>query len=183
MKSLLILTAIVCGVMLCLIVRFLCKRLWLFGQLNRFAKRHNYTCIVPFSCILPINSGSNIVKIKTDKNSYNIKLFGLLRKHCEIHFWNLQEYSTHWYFTRAEYLGSPGPIGLTNDHRHRSLGNTDWATDPNAIPVLLLSPSHAPVKLTKTDVNHLEELRGGDKIENAVFADLDYLFRYIEKHQ
>ena len=183
MKTLLILAVIGAGIMLCMLLRFMIKRLWLFLQLKKFAEKHNYDCIVPFLCILPLNSSSHIIQIKTGKNSYNIKPFGLLRKHCEIHFWSTEEYSTHWYFTRAEYLGSPGPIGLTNDHRRRSLSNTDWTTSPNAVPILLLTPSHAPVKLTKTDVNHLEELRAGDKIGDVIFADLDYLFRHIEKHQ
>ena len=73
------------------------------------------------------------------------------------------------------------PLGVSTKRR-RNLGKTDWLT-ADGVPVLLISPAHAPVCMTQTDVNHLVQLRVGDKIGNALFADLDYLFRHIEKQK
>lgn len=179
MKAAQIIISIALFVMVCILLRFILKRFWLFCSLKKFAKKHNYTCSMPLSCLLPLNSGNRYAQIRTPKAVYNIKLFGLMRKHCEIHFWSAQEYSTEWYFLRTEFVGTT-PIGQTNDRRHRNLGRADWLA-ADGVPVLLISPTHAPVRLTKTDVNHLVDLRAGDKIGDAIFADLDYLFRYIEK--
>ena len=180
MKAVQILIAIVLAAIAYLLLRFIIKRLWLFSSLKKFAKKHNFTCTIPLAVLLPINSSNRYVQITTTKSVYNIKLFGLLRKHCEIHFWNTQEYSVAWYFMRTEFTGTT-PICLSATHR-RSLGKPDWLT-ADGVPILLISPAQAPVRLTKTDVNHFTRLRAGEKICDAIFADLDYLFRYIEKQE
>lgn len=181
MLAIQILFAIALAIVVLLLLRFIMKRLWLFHQLKRFAKEHNYACAIPRSCMLPYNRNHSYVQIRTPNTVYNIKLFGLLRKNCEIHFWSATEYSTYWYSLRTEFAGAT-PICQTNHHRHRSLGKADWLT-ANGVPVLLISPVHTPVRLTKTDVNHFVNLRVGEKIGDAIFADLDYLFRHIENRE
>ena len=181
MKAVLILFTIALAIVVILLLRFIMKRLWLFYQLKRFAKENNYTCTIPRSCLLPNNRNNHYVLICTENAVYNIKLFGLLLKHCEIHFWNAQEYSTDWYLMRSGFIAAT-PIGQTNHRPRRYLGKTDWL-NTDGIPVLLLSPTNAPVRLTQTNVNHLIELRSGDKIDNVIFADLDYLLRHIENRK
>lgn len=180
MKFVLILIVIALFITGWLFLRFILKRIWLFAVLRKFSKKHGYTCITPLSCLLPNNRSKCLVQIETGSTVYSVKLFGLLRKHCDIHFWSSQEYSATQYFTRSEYVGGT-PIGLTGARR-RSLGNGNWAvnSEKEVVPVLLISPANAPVRLTQTKVNRLEYLRAGEKIINTIFADLDYLLRYIE---
>ena len=183
MKAMQIFIAIALAITIYLFLRFIVKRLWLFAVMCKFAKKHGYTCKMPISCLLPNNRGNSIVQIETNNTLYVIKLFGLLRKHCDIHFWSLKEYSVTQYFTRSEYVGGT-PIGLTGARR-RSLGSEDWAvySEKEVIPVLLISPANAPVRLSRTDVNHWEHLRAGEKIEDVLFADLDFLLRFIENRE
>lgn len=183
MNSLQILILIALVVMVCIVLRFVVKRIWLFTVLRKFAKKHGYTCKLPLSCLLPNNHNKHLVQIETGNTVYSIKLFGLLRKHCDIHFWSLKEYSATQYFSRREYVGGT-PIGLTGARR-RSLGNGNWtvSSEKEVIPVLLISPANAPVRLSQTQVNHFEYLRAGERIENAVFADLDFLMGFIENRE
>ena len=183
MKVIQILIAIALAVVAYISIRFVFKRIWLFAVLQRFSKKHGYTCKMPIACLLPTNRNNQLVLIETANRVYSIKLFGLLRKHCEIHFWSLEEYSVEWYFSRYGLLGTPY-IGQTGARR-RSLGNRDWdvVSEKEITSLLLISPAHAPVRLTRMDVNHLVNLRAGEKIENTVFADLDYLLRFIEKRE
>lgn len=180
MKALQILIAIALAIAVYVFLRFVVKRIWLFAVLRRFSKKHGYTCKIPFSCLWPNNRNDSIVQLETGNTLYAVKLFGLLRKHCDIHFWNLKEYSATQYFTRSEYVGGT-PIGQTGAKR-RNLGNENWAvsSEKEVIPVLLISPANAPVRLSQTKVNHFEYLQAGERIENAVFADLDFLLRFIE---
>lgn len=185
MKSLKILLIIALVFLLYIVFRFSVKRTQTIITLKKFCKKHNYSCKISPHCMLPLNSTACLVQIETDTAIYPIKLFGLLRKHCEIHFWNLQEYSVEWYFSRYGLVGST-PIGLTNTKRRRSLGDSSWAVFPGekmTIPILLISPAQAPVRLTKTDVTCFTELRAGDKVGDALFADLDFLLRYIAKSE
>ena len=181
MKILGIFAIVTVVIVLFLLLRFITKRLWLFHQLRRFVQKHNYTCTIPRSCLLPNNRNHRYVQIRTQKTVYNIKLFGLLRKNCEIHFWSAAEYSTYWYSLRTEFAGAT-PICQTNHHPLRSLGKTDWLT-ANGVPILLISPTHTPVRLTKTDVNHFVNLRVGETVGDAIFADLDYLLLHIENRE
>ena len=183
MKSIQILFGIAAAVTLYIFLRFIVKRIWLFTTLRRFAKKHSYICKMPLSCLLPNNRNLHVVLIETDSTLYAVKLFGLLRKHCDIHFWSSQEYSATQYFSRAEYVGGT-PIGQAGARR-RSLGNGNWAirSEKEVIPVLLISPANAPVRLSQTKVNHFEYLSAGERIENAVFADWDYLWRFIENRE
>lgn len=183
MKALQILIAIALAITVYVFLRFITKRIWLFATLRRFAKKHGYVCKIPLPCLLPNNRSKSLVQIETQNAIYSIKLFGLLRKHCDIHFWSSQEYSATQYFTRAEYVGGT-PIGQTGGRRRR-FGNGNWAasSEKEVIPVLLISPANAPVRLTQTKVNHLEDLRAGDMIGDALFADWDYLWRFIENRE
>lgn len=183
MKALQILPVIALAITVWLFFRFILKRIWLFAVLHKFAKKHGYTCITPLSCLLPNNRNKRLVRIETGSTVYSIKLFGLLRNHCDIHFWSSQEYSATQYFTRAEYVGG-SPIGQTGARR-RSLGNENWTVNSGkeVITVFLISPANAPVRLSQTKVNHFEYLRAGERIENAVFADLDFLLRFIENRE
>ena len=184
MKALGILLIVVLAVFLYILLRFILKRIFLWVCLKRFAKKHNFQCKIAFTCLLPSNR-TGTVQIESAHTIYQINLFGLLRKHCEIHFWNTQEYSVEWYFSRYGLVGST-PIGQTNAKRRRSLGNRDWGSsisDKEVVPVLLIDPANAPVRLTQTQVNHLVDLRVGEKIENILFADRDFLFRFIENRE
>ena len=183
MKEVQILIAIALVVMVYMLLRFVVKRIWLFSVLRKFAKQHSFNFSFPASCLLPNNRNNDIVKIETASTVYCVKLFGLLRKHCDIHFWSSQEYSATQYFTRREYVGGT-PIGQTAA-RHRSLGDGNWSvsSEKEVIPVLLISPANAPVRLSQTKVNHFEHLLAGEKIENLIFADWDYLWRFIENRE
>lgn len=183
MKALQILILIALAITVYVFLRFVVKRIWLFAVLRKFSKKHGYVCKIPLSCLLPNNRSKCLVQIETENAIYSIKLFGLLRKHCEIHFWSLEEYSAEWYLMRTGFVGA-APIGQVGARR-RSLGNENWTanSEKEVIPVLLISPANAPVRLTQTKVNHLEYLRAGERIENAVFADWDYLWRFIENRE
>lgn len=183
MKAIQIMIATALVVMVYIVLRFVVKRIWLFAVLRRFAKKHGYICTIPLSCLWPSNRNDRIVQLETDSTIYAIKLFGLLRKHCEIHFWNLEEYSVAHFLMRSSFVASV-PIGQTGA-KCRSLGNRNWAhsSEKEVIPVLLLSPTQVPVRLSQTKVNHWERLQAGEKIENAVFADWDYLWRFIENRE
>ena len=183
MKAVQILIAIALVVMVYIVLRFVVKRIWLFAVLRKFAKKHGYICKIPLSCLWPSNRNDRIVQLETGSTFYAVKLFGLLRKHCEIHFWSLAEYSVVQFLMRSSFVAAE-PLGLIGAKR-RSLGKGNWAvsSEKEVIPVLLISPAQAPVRLTQTMVNHLEHLRAGERIENAVFADLDYLLRFIENRE
>ena len=184
MKTLGILLIVALAVFLYVLLRFILKRIFLWISLKRFAKKHYFQCKIGLTCLLPSNR-TGTVQIETGNTVYNIKLFGLLRKHCEIHFWNLQEYSMEWYFSLRGFDWHR-PIGQTNYTRRRSLGNRDWlavTSDKEVVSVLLIAPANAPVRLTQTQVNHLVYLRVGEKIENVLFADRDFLLRFIENRE
>ncbi len=183
MKAGQIVIVIALAVTVLILLRFLVKRIWLFAVLRRFAKKHGYVCKIPLSCLWPSNRNDCIVQLETGNTLYAVKLFGLLRKHCEIHFWSLAEYSVVHFLMRSSFVVAE-PLGLIGTKR-RSLGNGNWAvsSEKEVIPVLLISPAQAPVRLTQTNVNHLEYLRAGEKIGSAVFADLDYLLRFIENRE
>lgn len=167
-----------------MLLRFFIKRVSLRKALKKFAKQHNYTYKISFRNLLPGNNTNRLVEVETANTIYRIKLFGLLRKHCEIHFWDSRNYSTAWHFNRYSLVGS-APIGVSGTCRRKNLGADTWTEteSKNVVPVLLIDPPNAPVRLTQTHVNHLVDLRAGEKIENVLFADRDFLFRFIEKQE
>lgn len=186
MKSIQILIIIALAVTLYIFLCFIVKRIWLFTALRRFAKKHSYVCKMPLSGLLPNNRNNNLVEIETENALYAVKLFGLLRKHCHIHFWSRAEYSIEWYFSRHGLDLRKTPFELLAGAKSRSLGSTDWLPvggEKEVIPLLLISPTQAPVMLTKTDANHWEHLRAGERIEDVLFADLDYLLSFIENRE
>ena len=190
MKGAVIILSIVLTLGLYILLRFMIQRVCFIVSLGNFTKKNNYRIKKNlFNCLFPLNnsSGGSIV-IETDSSIYDIKLFGLFLKHCEIHFWNTKEYSAEWYFHRIGFYGEP-PIGKTNAKPRRSLGNFDDAiyidssTQKERIPVLLITPTNAPVRLTQLIINRVVDIRAGDKIGDVLFADSDYLFRYISKRE
>ena len=62
--------------------------------------------------------------------------------------------------------------------RRRKLGKWNVNSDIE-IPVLLYSSANSPIHITQTKVNHVERLMAGDNIEDVLFVDRDFLFRYI----
>ena len=62
--------------------------------------------------------------------------------------------------------------------RRRMLGK--WDINANTeIPVLLYASVDSPLRIMQTKVNHIERLLVGDMIEDVLFVDRDFLFRYI----
>lgn len=190
MKNFAIILSIVLVIGLYVFLRFLIKRICFIITIENFTKKYKYQLKKKLGlCLLPLNNSSNSsIIIETDSSIYDIKLFGLFLKHCEIHFWSMKEYSTRWYFSRYDFYGAP-PIGKTNAKPRRSLGDfdctiyTDSATQKERIPVLLISPANAPVRLTQLLVNQVVAIRAGEKIGDVLLADSDFLYRYINRRE
>ena len=179
MKSLLYLMLLFALYFLYVFLRFVLKRMKLLHQIKRFAKENRLQCDLSVSAFLmPTNCCGSAVLLKTDKNTYNIRLFGLLRKNCAVHFWNEKAYSVEKFIPRMLLFGER-PLGHSNARRRR-LGQ--WQVySKNDTFVLLYSSANSPIHITQTQVNHTVPLRAGDKIGDVMLADTDYLFRYIEK--
>ena len=193
MKSIIILLQLALLIFFLLLLRFFLQRVRLLVSLKWFARKYGFR-VRGFRPIffLPLNATKkNMITLETDNYIYDIKPFGLLRKHCEIHFWSLSEYSMEWYFSRHGIDHEPRlNIGATNERKRRRIGAFEADVNANAgkehTPVLLLSPSNAPIRLTYYKANpHYDllcaDLYAGNMIENAIFADLDYLYRHICK--
>ncbi len=190
MKSLIILLQLAIVIFLLVLLRFLLQRIRLYFQLNRFAKKYGFRCQIlkkTFFLLFNKKNGSNVL-LESDSTVYNVRTFGLLRKHCEIHFWHINEYSKTWYFLRSGFVAAQ-PIGKTNAEKRRQLGDfrveapLNLSADKEIIPILLLAPTNAPVRLTKMDAVQVVDLRAGDKIDDVLFADLDFMFRFICKRE
>ena len=193
MKSIIILLQLALLIYLLLLLRFFLQRVRLLISLKWFARKYGFQAS-GFRPIffLPINvTKKNMITLETDNYIYDIKPFGLLRKHCEIHFWSVSEYSMEWYFSRHGIDHEPHLyIGATNERKRRKIGvfeaDLDATTVKEHTPVLLLSPSNAPIRLTYYKANQdydllCANLYAGDMIENTLFTDLDYLYRHICK--
>lgn len=115
MKVLLYISIFSLIVFLYIIFRFLIQRLSLALKLKKFAKKNSYNCkIVNPLFFIPLNFSNNgLVSIETDSTIYNIKVFGILRKHCEVHFWNINEYSIKKYYLVKQFIAST-PLGQKN---------------------------------------------------------------------
>ena len=177
MKLLLYLIALLALWYLYITLRFVLKRTKLLHHIKRFAKEHHLQCDISVSAFLkPSNRCGTAVCLKTDKACYNIRLFGLLRKNCAVHFWNKEMYSVEKFIPRMLLYDTP--LGHRPVKRRR-LGK--WDINANTeIPVLLYSSADSPLRIMQTQVNHIERLMAGDMIEDILFVDIDFLFRYIE---
>lgn len=179
MKSLYYLLLIFALYFLYVLLRFVLKRVNLLRKIKCFAKENDLQCDVSVSAFLaPSNRCGTAVYLKTDNVCFNIRLFGLLRKNCAVHFWSEKEYSVEKYILRVSLLGER-PLGHSNARR-RQLGQWQKYSDKD-IPVLLYSSANSPIHLTQTQVNHIVDLRAGNRIGDVMLVDTDYLFRYIEK--
>jgi len=193
MKSIIIILQLALLIFLLLLLRFFLQRVRLLFSLKRFARKYGFR-VSGFRPIffLPVNTTKkNMITLETDNCIYDIKPFGLLRKNYELHFWGLSEYSMEWYFSRHGLDHKPHLfIGTTNERKRRRIGafvtSLDATPGKEHTPVLLLYPSNAPVRLTYFKANQdydllCDYLYAGDMIENALFADLDFLYRHICK--
>jgi len=190
MKSAGILLFIVLVLGLYIFLRFIIQRICFLVKLERFAEKYGFYVKKKFwNCLLPLNGSSNSsIVIETESSVYDIKLFGLFLKHCEIHFWNTRLYSVEWYFSRHGLRRQP-TIGKTCAKMRRSLGNfndtssIDTSSQKERISILLITPTNAPVRITQLLGYHVVYLRAGDKIGDVLFADWDFLLRYIVKRE
>ena len=159
------------------LVQFFFLRIKLLLKIKKFAQDNALDCkIKTREFLTPSNHCGTAVLLKTSKNTYNIRLFGLLRKNCAVHFWNKRMYSVEKYIPRMS-LVEKIPLGHRAVRRRR-LGQWDIGSDTE-IPVLLCSPTKSLIRITQTNVNHIERLLAGDMIEDVLFADSDFLLRYI----
>lgn len=162
-----------------ILLRYILKRLNLIGQIKRFAKENDLQCDITLSAFLkPSNRCGTAVYMRKGDTCYNIRLFGLLRKNCAVHYWNKEMYSVEKYIPRM-CLVEEIPLGHRNVRR-RYMGEWNLQSDLD-IQVLLYSPSNSSIRITQTNVNHIERMIAGDMLDGVIFADWDYLFRYIEK--
>lgn len=165
------------------------RRLILLFRLKRFAKINNYNCkIKKLLFFMPLNfSSKGSVLIETSSTIYNIKVFGILRKNCEVHFWNIREYSIRKYYTRLQMLTST-PLGQENCRRRNMKAFNPINTNINSdyklfVPIFLFSPTNNLLRITQTQENRLKQLKAGDKIGDIIFADTSYLFWYISNRE
>ena len=160
-----------------IVLRFVLKRVILLQKIKRFAKENSLQCDITASAFLmPSNRCGTAVVLKADNVCYNIRLFGLLRKNCAVHFWNKEMYSVEKFIPKMLLYDTP--LGHRPVKR-RKLG--EWDINANtAIPVLLYSSVDSPLRIMQTKVTHIERLIAGDMLDGVLFVDWDYLFRYIE---
>ncbi len=189
MKVLLYISIFSLIVLLYNILCFIIKRFILIFKLKKFAKKNSCNCkIVNPLFFIPLNLSNNgLVSIETDSTIYNIKVFGILRKHCEVHFWNINEYSIKKYYLVKQFIAST-PLGQKKCYRRKTGGFNPINTKVNSdyklsVPVFLFSPSNNLLRITQTQENQLKQLKVGDKIDNIIFADTPYLFWYISNRE
>ena len=79
------------------LIRFAIKRVILLHKIKRFAKENGieYKISMP-AFLFPSNRYGTALLLKTEKATYNIRLFGLLRKNCAVHFWSKEQYITNF---------------------------------------------------------------------------------------
>ena len=158
--------------------RFIFKRARLLHQVKCFAKEHSIECVVATPAFLfPSNRYGTALLLKTEKATYNIRLFGLLRKNCAVHFWSKEQYSVEKYIPRMVLMESS--IGRS-PVRRRKLGKWDTNSDTEIL-ILLYSSANGPIRITKTQINRIERIEAGAMIDDVLLADTDFLFRFIKK--
>ena len=179
MKLILYLLPIVALWYVYIFLRFVSQRMILLLKVKRFAKKYNIECfIAPLAFFFPNNRLGTAILLKTKDKTYNIRLFGLLRKNCAVHFWNKEMYSVEKFIPKMSL--NDVPLGYRPVKR-RKLGEWDINSDAE-IPVLLYAPTKGLLRLMQTKVNHIERLMAGDMIEDVLFVDDDFLFRHIVKN-
>jgi hypothetical protein len=78
-------------------LRFAIKRILLLHKIKRFAKENRIDYKFSTSAFfVPSNRHGTAVILKTNNAIYNIRLFGLLRKNCAVHFWSKEQYITNF---------------------------------------------------------------------------------------
>ena len=127
--------------------RFVLSRFVFLIKVKSFAKIHNIECCVTLPAfLLPSNRLGTAVLLKAKDKTYNIRLFGLLRKNCAVHFWNKEMYSVEKFIPRMSL--NDVPLGHRPVKR-RELGKWDNDSDIE-IPVLLCMPANGLIKITQT---------------------------------
>jgi len=161
-----------------ILLRYIMKRLNLLGRIKRFAKENDLQCDITLTAfLLPSNRCGTAAYMRKGDTCYNIRLFGLLRKNCAVHFWNKEMYSVEKFIPKMLLYDTP--LGHRPVKR-RKLGK--WDINANTeIPVLLYSSADSPLRIMQTKVIHIERLIAGDMLDGVLFADWDFLFRYIER--
>ena len=178
MKMLLYLLLITALWYVYIFLRFLFRRAVLLRRVKRFVNEHNIAYSITASAfLLPSNRFGTALLLKTHAETYNIRLFGLIRANCAVHFWDKEMYSIEKYIPRMS-LVEDVPLGH-RPVRRRKLGKWSLHSDTE-IPVLLYRSANSPIRVTQTKVNHVDRVIAGDMIEDVLFVDSDYLFRYIE---
>jgi len=191
MKSAIIILLFALVLWLYFFLRFIIRRMCLLISLRKFTKKYDYQLKRNlWNCLLPLNGSSkSSIVIGTNRSIYDIKLFGFFLKNREVHFRNTKEYSTRWIMPKE------GLSEKTNEicaNQLKSLGSFDDAIYIDSsvqkvrIPVLLHSPdSFAHLRRTHLLSNRIVRLHVGEKIADSdlLFADSDFLFRYISKKE
>ena len=191
MKSAIIILLFALVLCLYFFLRFIIRRMYLLISLRKFAKKYNYQLKINlWNCLLPLNgSSSSSIVIETNSSVYDIKLFGFFLKNREVHFRNTKEYSTRWIMPREHPAENMNEVCA---NPLKSLGSFDDAiyidspVQKERIPVLLHSPdSFAILRCTHLLSNRIVRLNVGGKIAGSdlLFADSDFLFRYISKKE
>lgn len=173
-------------IFLWIFLRFAIKRSLLIVRLAKLAKELNCTFkIISHTFLFPFNSLDNYdFLIETKSTVYRIKLLGLLRKYCDIHFWNWQEYSVCKYYSYKEFVDAK-PLSQRNA-RIRHLGKLNCQKDNHGsdykqeVAIYLLSPANKLLRLTQTVGTTTVSIAPGDKIGNVLFMDREYLWWYLK---
>lgn len=168
-----------------LYLRFVCKRLRLLFSLRKAAKHADAKIsLVTPTFWFPTNRRKCCELIVTgDDFIYSIKVIGLFQKYCDLHFWSSREYGTRKYLLRFQ-IDQSTPLG-SKDTRHKhldidfSVGMPEDTIGKQVLRFYLLSPTNFPIHITKNDGNMIVDLLPGNKIDNIIFADREYLYQYI----
>ena len=179
--------AIVAGILIVfiLLLRYFTKRLRLLTSLKKAAKRADAKLRLMSPMFwLPTNRGKHCELLVIGPDAvYSIKVLGLFQKYCDLHFWNSREYATRKYLFHWQ-IEQSNPLGSSN-FRHKRL-DVDFKADllehlgcKQHVCFYLLYPTNSPIKITKNNGNSIVDLEVGDKIDDVIFADREYLFQYI----
>ena len=165
-------------------LRFFFKRLRLLISLKRATKEIDAKLILTTPMFwLPTNRCKQSEILVIGHNyAYSIKVLGLYLKYCDLHFWNAKEYATHKYLFHWE-IAQATRLGKRNVRRKRLSIDFTKALPEDFVgkvyPFYLLSPTNSPIHITKTDAAVIVDITPGDKIDDIIFADREYLYQHI----